>query len=167
MKEYTTESIRNIALASHSGAGKTILAEAFLHFSGATTRMGRVEDGTTTSDFEDEEHRRGISLSTSVIPIEYKGCKINVLDTPGYTDFVGEVISALRVADGVVLLVDSVAGMEVGTEVAWNYCNTFKLPRLLVINKMERENANFQKALDSVQTFSETRLIPIQLPLGE
>ena len=97
MKEYTTESIRNIALVSHSSAGKTMLAEAFLHFTGATTRLGRIEDGTTVSDFEEEEIRRGISLSTSVLPIEYKGCKINVLDTPGYTDFIGEVISALRV----------------------------------------------------------------------
>ena len=101
MKEYTTEFIRNIALASHSSSGKTMLAEAFLHFTGATTRLGKIEDGTTVSDFEDEEIRRGISLSTAVIPVEYKDHKINFLDTPGYTDFVGEVISALRVADGV------------------------------------------------------------------
>jgi len=167
MKEYSTESIRNIALASHSGAGKTILTEVFLHYTGATTRMGKVEDGTTVSDFEDEEHRRRISLSTAVIPIEYKNHKINFLDTPGYTDFVGEVISALRIVDGAVLLVDSVAGMEVGTEVAWNYCNAQNLPRMVVINKMERENANFQKALTSVQEYADVRLIPIQLPLGE
>jgi elongation factor G len=106
MKEYTTESIRNIALASHSSAGKTLLTEAFLHFTGATTRMGKVEDGTTVSDFDEEEVRRGISIYTSVIPVEYKGTKINFLDTPGYTDFVGEMISALRVADGAVILVD-------------------------------------------------------------
>jgi elongation factor G len=151
MKEYLTESIRNIALVSHSGAGKTILTEAFLHFTGATTRLGKIEDGTTTSDYEDEEHRRSISLSTSVIPVEFKNTKINFLDTPGYTDFVGEVISALRVADSAVVVVDSVSGIEVGTEVAWGYCDQFKLPRMVVINKMERENANFQKAVDSVQ----------------
>lgn len=168
MKEYTSDSIRNVALASHGSAGKTMLAEALLHFTGATTRLGKVEDGTTASDFDEEEVRRGISLYTSVIPIEYKGVKINLLDTPGYNDFVGEVISALRVADSAILLVDSVAGLEVGTEIAWSYCDRFKLPRLMIINKMERENANFQKALASVQEYSsDVRLLPIQLPWGE
>ena len=164
MKEYTTEFIRNIALVSHGGAGKTMLTEAFLHFTGATTRLGKIEDGTTVADFEEEENRRGITLSTSVIPIEYKDRKINLLDTPGYTDFVGEVISALRVVDGALVLVDAVAGAEVGTEVALNYCDQFKLPRFVVINKMDRDNANFQKALESVQILSESRLIPMQLP---
>ena len=135
MKEYTTESIRNVALVSHSSAGKTMLAEAFLHFTGGSTRLGRIEDGTTVSDFEEEEIRRGISLSTGVIPVEYKNCKINLLDTPGYTDFVGEVISALRVADGALVLVDAVAGAEVGTEIAWNYCDQFSLPRFVVIDR--------------------------------
>ncbi len=167
MKEYTTEFIRNIALASHSSSGKTMLAEAFLHFTGATTRLGKIEDGSTISDFEEEEQRRGISLSTSLLPVEYKNHKINFLDTPGYTDFVGEVISALRVADGVLILVDSVAGVEVGTEIAWNYSVEFDLPRFLVINKMNRDNANFRKALASVQEITETRLIPLQLPWGE
>lgn len=167
MKEYTTESIRNIALASHSSSGKTMLVEAFLHFSGATTRLGKIEDGTTASDFEEEEIRRGISLSTSVIPVEYKNNKINFLDTPGYTDFVGEVVSALRVADGVLVLLDSVAGSEVGTELAWKYCDEFKLPRFLIVNKMERENANFAKAIASVEEYSDIRLIKVQLPWGE
>ena len=167
MKEYTTEYIRNIALASHSGTGKTMLAEAFLHFTSATTRLGKVEDGTTVSDFEDEEQRRKLSLSTAIIPIEYKDYKINFLDTPGYTDFVGEVISALRVSDGVLVLVDSVAGVEVGTEIAWRYCDVFKLPRFVVVNKMNRDNANFRKALESMQNISESHLIPVQLPWGE
>lgn len=167
MKEYATEFIRNIALASHSGSGKTMLAEAFLHFTGATTRLGRVEDGTTVSDFEEEEQRRKLSLSTAIIPVEYKEHKINVLDTPGYTDFIGEVISALRVADGALIVVDSVAGAEVGTEIAWQYCERFKLPRFVVINKMNRDNANFRKALESMQDISDMRLIPLQLPLGE
>ena len=167
MKEYTTENIRNIALASHSSSGKTILTESILHFTGATTRMGKIEDGSTLSDFEDEEKRRGISLSTSIIPVEYNNIKINLLDTPGYTDFVGEVISALRVADGVVILVDSVAGLEVGTEVALRYSEQFKLPRFVVINKMERENANFKTAVASIQKYSETRLLNVQLPWGE
>lgn len=167
MKEYTTEFIRNVALASHSSSGKTMLVEAFLHFTGATTRLGRIEEGTTVADFEEEEQRRGISLSTAVLPVEYKNHKINFLDTPGYTDFVGEVISALRVADSALVLVDSVAGAEVGTEIALNYCNHFNLPRFIVINKMNRDNANFRKALESVQEISESRLIPVQLPWGE
>ncbi|MEN6528449.1 MAG: elongation factor G [Anaerolineaceae bacterium] len=167
MKEYSTDKIRNVVLASHSGAGKTILCEAFLHSTGATTRMGKIEDGTTTSDFDEEEIRRTISLSTSVIPVEYRDVKINFLDTPGYTDFIGEVISAMRVADSAIIMVDAVNGLEVGTELALNYCDVFKLPRFLVINKMDRDNANYQKAYQSVEEYSETRLIPIQLPWGE
>lgn len=167
MKEYSTESIRNLALVSHSSAGKTMLSEAFLHFTGATTRLGRIEDGTTASDNDEEETRRGISLYTSNLPVEFRNHKINVIDTPGYTEFIGEMISGLSIADGAMVLVDSVAGFEVGTEVAWQYCDRFNLPRFVVINKMDRENANFQKALDSVAAFSEIRLIPIQLPWGE
>jgi elongation factor G len=167
MKEYTSDHIRNIALVSHGSAGKTILSEAFLHVTGSTTRLGKIEDGTTVSDFEDEEIRRKLSLSTSVIPVEYKDNKINVLDAPGYTDFVGEVISALRVVEGALVLVDSVAGLEVGTEIAWDTCDNFKLPRFLVVNKMERDNANFQKTIDSVQEYSSIRLIPVQIPWGE
>lgn len=167
MKEYTTEMIRNIALASHSSSGKTMLVEAFLHQTGATTRLGKIEDGTTVADFEEEEIRRGISLSTALVPVEYKDYKLNFMDTPGYNDFIGEMISALRVADGVLILVDSVAGAEVGTEIAWSYCDRFKLPRFLVINKMNRDNANYRKALDSVREISDTRLLPVQLPWGE
>ncbi|MEA3349799.1 MAG: elongation factor G [Chloroflexota bacterium] len=167
MKEYQTEKIRNIALVSHNSAGKTMLAEAFSHITGVTTRLGRIEDGTTISDYENEEKRRGISLSTSVIPIEHNDHKINLLDTPGYTDFVGEVISSLRVADGSVIVVDAVAGAEVGTEIAWSYSDEFNLPRFVVINKMERDTANYKKALASVQEISKTRLLPVQLPWGE
>ncbi len=167
MKEYTTEFIRNVALVSHSSAGKTMLAEAFLHFTGATTRLGKVEDGSTASDFEDEEIRRGISLSTSLIPVEYRDHKINFLDTPGYTDFVGEVISALSISDAALILVDSVAGAEVGTEIAWNYCEEFKLPRFIVINKMNRDNANYTKAIESMRIMTDARLILFQLPWGE
>jgi elongation factor G len=167
MKEYTTEFIRNIALASHSNSGKTMLVEAALHFTSATTRLGKIEDGSTIADFEEEEVRRGISLSTSVVPIEHKEHKINLLDTPGYTDFIGEMISALRVADGALIVVDAVAGVEVGTEVAWNYCDDFNLPRFVIINKMNRDNANFRKALAGVQEMTDARLIPVQLPWGE
>ncbi len=167
MKEYKTESIRNISFASHSGAGKTILGEALLNFTGAINRMGKVEDGSTVSDFDEEEQRRSISIYSSVLPVEYKNYKINVLDTPGYTDFLGEEISALRVSDGAVILVDAVAGIEVGTELAWNYSGEFNIPRFVLINKMDRENANFKKMLDAFQEISDVRLLPLQLPWGE
>jgi len=167
MKEYSTKNIRNIALVSHSSAGKTILTEAFLHFTGATTRMGEINEGNTVADFDEEEIRRGISLYTSVVPIEYKNTKFNFLDTPGYTDFIGEMISAVAVADSAVVVMDAVSGFEVGTEIAWNYCDKFDLPRILLINKMDRENADYQKAFNSVQDFSEKRLIAVQLPWGE
>lgn len=167
MKAYSTKFIRNVALVSHSSAGKTMLSEACLHFTGATTRLGKIEDGTTISDFDEEEIRRGISIYTSVIPIEYKDIKINLLDTPGYNDFIGEVISTLRVADSALVLLDAVSGREVGTEIAWKYCEQFNLPRFVVINKMNRDNADFQKALASIEEFSETRLIPFQIPWGE
>jgi elongation factor G len=167
MKEYQTKSIRNIVLASHSSAGKTMLVEALANFTGVTTRMGQVEDGSTIADHDDEEIRRGISLFTSVVPIEYNNIKLNFFDTPGYTDFIGEVISAMRVADGTLILVDSVAGLEVGTEMALQYSDQFELPKMILINKMERENANFQKAFQSVQNHLETRLLPLQIPWGE
>jgi elongation factor G len=167
MKEYTTEFIRNVALVAHGSAGKTMMAEAFLHFSGATTRLGKIEDGTTTSDYDEEEVRRKISLYSSLIPVEHRDHKINLLDAPGFTDFVGEVVSALSVSDGALILVDSVAGMEVGTEVAWRYADEFNLPRFVVVNKLDRENANFEKALSSVESFSSTRLVKLQIPIGE
>ena len=168
MKEYTTEFIRNVALASHGSSGKTMLIEAFAHFTGITTRLGGIQEGNTLADFEEEEIRRGLSLSTAVIPIEYKDCKINFLDTPGYTDFVGEMVSGLRVVDGVLVVVDAVAGAEVGTEVALHHSDQFGLARFVIIDKMDRDNANFRKAMDSVQQLSEKRLIPVQLPwVGE
>jgi elongation factor G len=168
MKEYATEFLRNIALISHGGGGKTSLGEALLFLTGAVNRMGKVEEGNTISDFEDEEIRRRLSLSTSILSLEYKDHKINLLDTPGYTDFTGEVISALRVADGAIVLVDSVAGVEVGTEIVWQYCQTFHLPRFLLISKMDRENASFARALAAARTLSaDISFIPVQLPWGE
>ena len=167
MKEFSTASVRNIVLASHSSSGKTMLIEALLYYTGATTRLGKIEDGTTVSDFDEEEHRRGISLYTSVIPVLYKDLKLNLLDTPGYMDFIGEVISAMRVADCAVVLIDSVAGLEVGTEMAMQYAAQFNLPMIMVVNKMDRDNANFQKAIASVEEGTDYRLIPMQLPWGE
>ena len=170
MKEYTTEFLRNIALVSHGGAGKTMLAEAFLHATGATTRLGKVEDSTTISDYDEEEQRRKISIYSSVIPVEHRDHKINIIDAPGYTDFVGEAISALSVADGAIILVDAVAGVEVGTELAWRYAEEFNLPRFFVINKMDRDNADFDKTYDAVEEFIRAkgkRAIKVHLPVGE
>ncbi|NPA26080.1 MAG: elongation factor G [Chloroflexi bacterium] len=166
MKEYPTQAIRNVALVSHSGAGKTILAEGLLHYLGVTTRMGSIQEGNTVSDFEEEEIRRGLSLSTAVIPLEYQGLKINLLDTPGYTDFVGEVISALWVSEAALVVVDAVSGPAVGTEVAWNYAAKFQVPRMVLINKMDRDTANFEKTLQALRDTFEAEFIPVQLPMG-
>ncbi len=170
MQEYNTGNLRNVALISHGSAGKTMLAEAMLFVAGATTRMGKIEDGTTVSDHDEEEIRRKISLSTSVLPLELRDHKVNLLDAPGFTDFVGEMVSALSVADGAVLLVDAVSGMEVGTEIAWQHADRMRLPRLLVINKLDRDNANFGRAYASVEEFARSgdhRLVKVQLPLGD
>jgi len=168
MKEYGTEFIRNVALIGHVGSGKTSLVEAMLFNTGAVNRLGKTEDGTTVSDFEDEEHRRKISVSTSHVVVEFDNYKINFLDTPGFTDFAGEVKAALRVADAAIILVDSVAGVEVGTELVWQYCDELKLPRFVIINKMDRDNANFQQELETVQNLSRNvKLMPVQLPWGE
>jgi elongation factor G len=170
MKEYSTEFLRNVALVAHGSAGKTMLAESMLHVTGATTRMGKIEDGSTASDYDEEEIRRKISLSTSMIPVEHREHKLNVLDAPGFTDFVGEVVSALSVSEAAVVVVDAVAGMEVGTEIAWRYANDFELPRFVVINKLDRDNASFGKAYDSVAEYVHAgshRLVRVQLPVGE
>ncbi|MFN8596901.1 MAG: elongation factor G [Anaerolineae bacterium] len=166
MKDYATTALRNIALLGHGSSGKTSLGEAMLFSSGAISRQGRVEDGTTVSDFDEEEIRRHISLTTSLLPIEFQNHKLNVLDTPGYTDFAGEVKGAIRVVEAAVIAVDSVAGVEVGTELSWAYCNERSLPRFVVINKMDRENANFQRALDSLVSTFGTAFVPLQLPIG-
>jgi elongation factor G len=166
MKEYQTEQLRNIALLSHGSAGKTSLAEAMLFNTGAINRLGRVDEGTTVSDYDEEEIRRHISLSTSVVPCEWDGHKINALDTPGYLDFVGEVKGAVRVADGALILLDAASGVEVGTDLVWGYADEQNLPRLVFINKMGRENANFNRCLEALKEKFEADFIPIQLPIG-
>lgn len=166
MKEYSIEQLRNIALLSHGSAGKTSLAEALLFNTGAITRLGKVDEGTTVSDYDEEEIRRRISLSTSILPCEWNGYKINVLDTPGYLDFVGEVKGAVRVVEGAVILLDAAAGVEVGTDLVWGYANEQNLPRLVFINKMDRENANFKRCLETLRQKFEANFVPIQLPIG-
>jgi elongation factor G len=167
MGTYATKDIRNIALVGHSGCGKTSLSEAMFFDTGAATRLGRVEDGTTVSDWDDEEKRRHVSINTAVIPCEWKGAKINLLDTPGYADFAGDVIAAVAVADAGLVMVDAVAGAEVGTELTWSYLNERSLPRLVVVNKMDRENANFDKALQSLREHFAGAIVALQVPIGK
>jgi elongation factor G len=166
MKLFKSKELRNISLLAHASAGKTSLAEAMLFAAGAINRLGKVEDGTTVADFDEEELERRISLGTALVPCEWKGHKLNVMDTPGYADFIGEVHQAVRVSDGVVIVVDSVAGVEVGTEVVWAMAEQAGLPRLLVINKMNRDNANFDQALKSLEAKFDATFVPFQLPLG-
>jgi elongation factor G len=167
MAKYSTEHIRNVALLGHGGSGKTALAEALLFDTKAITRLGRVEDGSTVSDWDPEEQRRGISINVSVAPVEYDHHKFNLLDAPGYLDFISEVVSALQSAEAGLILVDAVAGAEVGTELAWDRVLDLGKPRLIFINKMDRENANFSKAVESLQTtLTGSKIIPLQLPIG-
>ena len=166
MKVYSSDKIRNIALMGHSGSGKTILAEAMIHATGATNRMGRVEDGSTISDWDDEEIKRSQSINTSLIPCEWSDHKINVLDTPGFPDFIGDVISALRVAEAGVVVLDAVSGIEVGTELAWQQLTQEDKPRFIFINKMDRDNANFQRVLDALNNTFDGNFVPVLLPVG-
>jgi elongation factor G len=166
MNEYKSDKIRNVALIGHSSSGKTSLAEALLFNTGATTRLGKVDEGNTVSDFDAEEHRRKISISSSVVPCEWNGYKINIIDTPGYIDFAGEMKGALRVADVAVILVDAVAGIEVGTELVWQYCEELNLPRVIYINKMDRENADFDRVLDQLREHYGKSIAALQVPIG-
>lgn len=166
MKVYPTESLRNVALVAHGGAGKTSLTEAMLFQAGATKRLGRVEEGNTVTDFHPEEIKRKVSINTSLAFCEWAGHKINLLDTPGYADFFGDVVAALRAADGLVVVVSAVAGVEVQTEIIWEQADKFDLPRLAFINKMDRENANFQRALESMKKLLSGNIVPVELPIG-
>jgi len=151
MKEYTTQNIRNVVFVAHSGAGKTSLIEALLYKAKMTTRMGKVEDGNTVMDYEPEEIQRKTSISLSLAYLDWNGTKINIIDTPGYADFQGEVLGAMRAADAVVLVVCAASGVEIGTENMWRLAQEHSLPVLIVVNKIERENADFNKVLNQLQ----------------
>jgi elongation factor G len=167
VKTYEAAQIRNVLLVGHGGAGKTTLAEALLLLGGAVTRMGFVEDGNTVSDFEPEETKRQISVSLAMTPIEWRGAKLNVLDAPGYADFIGDVRAALRAVDACLFVVSAVDGVEVQHEVVWELAAEHRLPRAFFINKMDRERASFQRTLDQlVQSFG-TQVAPLQFPIGE
>ena len=166
MKDYTGDKIRNVAIIAHGGAGKTSVTEALLYRSGAITRMGRVEDSSTVSDFEAEETKRKSSISMSIAPVEWRDQKINFLDTPGYADFVSEVKSALRASDSALVVVCAASGVEVETEKVWRYANDLNLPRVIMINKMDRENANFENVIDELKEKMGTGVLPVQMPIG-
>ncbi len=167
MPKAEIQKLRNVALLSHSGAGKTSLSEAVLFHLKATTRMGRVEDGNTVSDYEPEEVKRGSSIQTTLIACVEGDRKINFLDTPGYDDFQGEVASALRIVEGAAILVAAQSGVDVGTERSWNMCDAANLPRMFVVNKMDRENANFSTCVTDIQATFGKQCIPFQLVMGE
>jgi elongation factor G len=167
MNLYEPANIRNVLLVGHSGAGKTTLAEALLFSAGAITRMGKVEDGNTVSDHDAEEIRRGISVSLSLAPVEWNGVKVNVLDAPGYADFIGDVKGALRAADVCLFVVSAVDGVEVQTEVVWEMAAESGLPRAIFINKIDRERASFERTLEGLIASFGTQVAPIQLPIGE
>ena len=165
MAAVDTKQIRNIALLGHGGAGKTSLAEAMIYLTGGTDRLGKVADGNTVSDYDPEETKRGFSLSTSLLNMSWKDVKINLLDTPGYLDFVGETCQALRVADSAIILVDGKAGIEVGTELAWNYADAAKLPRAFFINKFDDNEARFARVLDSLHETFGKHICPLTIPM--
>jgi len=166
MKEYATENIRNVALIGHGSTGKTSLSEAMLFSAKTINRLGRVDDGTTTSDFDPDEIRRSFSVNLSVLPFEWQGTKLNILDTPGYADFVGEVKCGVRAADAAVIMVCAASGVQVGTEYAWAYADEQNLPRLVFINRMDRENADFHQTLSQLQEMFGQKCVAFQLPLG-
>jgi len=166
VRHYELNQIRNVVLLSHSGAGKTSLAEAMLFACGAVNRLGSVDDGTATSDYDPEETKRKMSINLSLVPCQWKDTKLNFIDTPGYPDFVGEVKAGLQVSEGAVIMVCAASGVEVGTEQVWDYTDGINLPRLIFINKMERENADFFRTVEQIQSKLGAKCLPIQLPLG-
>ena len=166
VQQQGPERMRNVVLLSHGGAGKTSLAEAMLYSAGAVSRLGRVDQGNTTSDYDPDEIKRKISIYLSLLPCQWQGNRLTIIDTPGYADFVGEVLAAVRVADGACVVVCAASGVEVGTEQVWDYADEQSLPRLVFINKMDRENADFDKVVSELQARFGARCLPIELPIG-
>ncbi len=167
MKVYTTDKIRNVALLGHGGSGKTSLAEAMANIAGLTTRMGKVDDGNTISDYDKEEQKRKFSISTSVIPIEWEDCKINILDTPGYFDFVGEVEEALSAAAAAIIVINGKSGVEPGTKRAWELCEKYNVPRAVYVSNMDIDNASFKNVLESLTELYGKKIAPFHFPIRE
>ncbi|MGB2814418.1 MAG: elongation factor G [Dehalococcoidales bacterium] len=166
MEQLGLEKIRNIALLSHAGAGKTSAAEAMLFTAKAINRLGKVDDGSSTSDYDPDEIKRKISINLSLLPFQWQDTKVNILDTPGYSDFVGEVNAGVRASEAAVIVVCAASGVEVGTSQVWEYCQEANLPRLIFVNKMDRENADFFKTVNDIQARFGPKCLPIQIPIG-
>ncbi len=166
MQQFGPENIRNIALLSHAGAGKTSATEAMLFTAKAINRLGKVDDGSSTSDYDPDEIKRKISINLSLLPCPWRDAKVNLIDTPGYSDFIGEVKAGIRVIEGAVIVICAASSVEVGTEQVWGYCQEANLPRLIFVNKMERENADFFKTVNDIQARFGPRCLPIQIPIG-
>jgi elongation factor G len=166
LRVYGTEDIRNVVLVGHGSVGKTTFGEAALFVSGASTRMGSIEDQNTVSDYDEDEHKRKFSLNLAILPVEWENRKINLIDTPGYADFVSEVICGAQAADMALVVVDAVSGPEVGTDRVWQIAERLALPRMILVNRMDRENANFQSVLSAMQARWGPKVAPLQLPIG-
>jgi elongation factor G len=167
MNVYRAAQIRNVALISHGGAGKTSLVDTALFDAGAVTRIGKVEDATSISDTDADEIKRRMSINLTVIPVEWQGTKLNLLDTPGYADFVGEVMAGLRVADAALVVVTAEKGVEVGTELVWRHADEHQLPRMVFVNKLDREHTSFERAVESLRSHFGQKVVPLQIPIGE
>ena len=166
MPKYGLDNIHNVILLSHGGAGKTSLSEAMLFNAGVINRLGKVDDGSSTSDYDPDEAKRRISINLSLLPLPWRDKKINIIDVPGYADFIGEVKAGMRISEGAIIVVCAASGVEVGTEMTWGYCEEAKMPRLVVVNKMDRENADFVKVVEEIKTKLGSKCIPIQIAIG-
>ena len=164
---YTTDQIRNVVVLGHGGCGKTSLVEAMAHVSGLTSRIGKVSDGNTLSDYDKEEIKRKFSISTSVVPVVWKDVKINFLDTPGYFDFVGETEEAVAAADAAIIVVSGKAGVEVGTQKAWDLCEKYNLPRMFFITEMDVDNASFREVVETLTEMYGKKIAPFYQPIRE
>ncbi|HTD48778.1 MAG TPA: GTP-binding protein, partial [bacterium] len=164
MKRYPVDKIRNVAVAGHGGTGKTSLVEAMLFAAKAVDRLGRVEDGTTTTDFDPEEIRRKITVNAALAPLEWKDAKLNLIDTPGYPDFIGEVVGALRAVESVLVTVDATAGAEVQTDKAWSLAVRERLSRIVVVTRMDRENAAFARVVEGLAERFGRQVVALQWP---
>ena len=167
MKAYNTREVRNLALVGHSGSGKTNLTEALLYQSGATKQIGHVDQKNTLSDFSKEEKERGTSIGTSIIPIEWRKMKLNIIDTPGYMDFISEAMGALRAAEAALMIIDATAGVQVGSERMWKYTEEIGLPRIIFVNKIDGENVNFRELMEQIESLFGKKVIPFSVPIGE
>jgi elongation factor G len=167
VKDFKIDEIRNVGMVGHGGVGKTSLVEAILYDVGVTTRLGRVDDGTTTSDYTDDEIQRKTSIGASLLHLEWKNHKVNLIDMPGYADFIGEVVGGLRVAETALILLSAQAGVEVGTEQVWNIAQKYNIARAFLVNKMEKEHADFEKTVKQAKECFGHQVTPVQIPIGE